>query len=233
MPAKATGPAPDPAVVDRAADGVGWIAHPEETVERASHALATPDGVWLVDPLDAAGVETLVESLGEVAGVVVLSNHHARDANAFARRHDVPVALPKPMTGVADGLSAPVERVAVGDALGGYELLAVAQTGAIWQEYALYDGTTLVVSESVGGADYQRVGDERPGVMLLRRPTPPRDGLGGLAPERIRCGHGPSVDEDAAAALEEALANARRRLPRALAAHGRKQAGTVLAALRS
>ena len=61
----------------------------------------------------------------------------------------------------------------------------------------------------------------------------PQDGLGCLAPERVRCGHGPGVDEDAAAALEGALADARRRFPRALAAHGRKQAGTVLAALRS
>ena len=233
MLAKVTGPAPDPAVVDRAADGVGWIAHPEETMERASHALATPAGVWLVDPLDAAGVKALVESLGEVAGVVVLSNHHARDADAFARRHDVPVTLPKPMTGVAEDLDAPVERVAVGDPLGGYELLAVARTGSVWQEYALYDGATLVVPESVGGADYQRVGDERLGVMLLRRLTPPRDGLGGLAPERVRCGHGPGVDEAAAAALEGALADARRRFPRALAAHGRRQVGTVLAALRS
>ena len=106
MPAKVTGPAPDPAVVDRAADGVGWIAHPEETMERASHALATPAGVWLVDPLDAAGVGELVESLGEVAGVVVLSNHHARDADVFAERHDVLVTLPDPMTGVAKALSA-------------------------------------------------------------------------------------------------------------------------------
>ncbi|PSQ35380.1 hypothetical protein BRD05_05185 [Halobacteriales archaeon QS_9_70_65] len=232
MPAKATGPAPDPAVVDRAADGVGWIAHPEETMKRAGHALATPDGVWLVDPLDAAGVRELIADYGEVAGVVVLSNHHACDADAFARRHDVTVTLPEPMTGVAEGLDAPVERVAVGGALGGYELLAVARTGSVWQEYALYDGATLVVPESVG-ADYQCVGEERLGVMLLRRLTPPRDGLGGLAPERVRCGHGPGVDEDAAAALEEALANARRRFPRALAAHGRKQAGTVLAALRS
>ena len=69
--------------------------------------------------------------------------------------------------------------------------------------------------------------------MLLRRLTPPRDGLGGLAPERVRCGHGPGADEEADAALEEALANARWRFPRALAAHGRRQAGTVLAALRS
>jgi len=233
VPAKVTERATDHEEIDRFDGGVGWMAHPEETMERASHALATAAGVWLVDPVDADGVGDLIEPLGEVAGVVVLSNHHARDAAVFAERYDAAVTLPEPMTGVAENLDAPVDRLAVGDTVGGYELLEVAHSGETWQEYALYDGETLVVSESVGGADYMRVGDERLGVMLLRRLTPPRDGLGDLAPERVRCGHGPGVDEDAAAALEEALANARRRFPRALAAHGRKQAETVLAALRS
>jgi hypothetical protein len=96
----------DPAVVDRFEGGVGWIPHPEETMERASHALATTDRVWFVDPIDAAGVDDLVAGCGEVGGVVVLSNHHARDADVFAERHDVPVTLPDPMTGVVKALSA-------------------------------------------------------------------------------------------------------------------------------
>jgi len=59
------------------ADGVSWIAHPDETSQRASHALRTGAGVWLLDPLDAPGVDALIASLGEVAGVAALSAYHA------------------------------------------------------------------------------------------------------------------------------------------------------------
>ncbi len=233
MPAKVTERAGEPRVVDRWDGGVGWIAHPEETMERASHALATDDGVWLVDPLEADGVGDLIDEYGDVAGVVVLSNHHAREADAFAARHDVAVTLPEPMTGVADTLGADVRRLPVGGTVGDYELLEVAHGGGTWQEYALYDGETLVASESVGSADYQRVGDERLGVMTLRRLTPPRDAFGDLSPERVVAGHGPGVHEDADAALDEALRYSRRRFPRALVANGRKQLGTMLAAIRT
>ncbi|PSQ42879.1 hypothetical protein BRD07_02790 [Halobacteriales archaeon QS_9_68_42] len=233
MPAKVTERATGFEEIDRFDGGVGWIAHPEETMERAGHALATAAGVWLVDPVDADGIGDLIEPLGEVAGVVVLSNHHARDAAVFAERYDVAVTLPEPITGVAGGVDAPVDRLAVGDTASGYELLEVAHSGETWQEYALYDGETLAVSESVGGADYMRVGDERLGVMLLRRLMPPRDALGDLSPERVFSGHGPGVSEDADAALGEAIDHSRRRFPRALYENGRKQVGTVLAALRS
>jgi len=233
VPAKVTAHATEYERIDAWEGGVGWIAHPEETMERAGHALATDDGAWLVDPVDAAGVAALIATVGDVAGVVVLSNHHVRDAAVFADRYDVPVTLPAPMTGVVADLDGPVERLDVGDAVGGYELLEVAHSGETWQEYALYDGTTLVASESVGGADYLRAGDERLGVMLLRRLTPPRDAFADLAPERVLSGHGPGVHEDAAAALEDALRNARRRFPRALAANGLDQVRTVTAALRT
>lgn len=233
MPAKETGRADDPEVVDRWSGGVGWIAHPEETMERASHALATEEGVWVVDPIDADGVDELVASLGDVVGVVVLSNHHARDADAFAARYDVSVTLPTTMRGVGERLEAPIDRLAPGDSLGEYELLAVAQSGETWQEYALYDGETLVASESIGGADYLRVGEERLGVMLLRRLTPPRAAFGDLSPQRVVSGHGPGIEEDAEAALSDALSNARRRFPRALAANGLSQVRTVAAALRT
>jgi len=232
MPAKVTDPAASLRIVDRWDGGVGWIAHPMETMERASHALATDEGVWLVDPLEADGVGDLLSEYGETAGVVLLSNYHLRDADAFADRYDVPVTLPASMTGVADRLSADVERVPVGDEIGGFELIELAHSD-IWQEYALCDGETLRVGESLGGADYLRVGDERLGVMLLRRLTPPRDALGDLEPERVLGGHGPGVHEDATGALDEALRYSRRRFPRALLENGRRQVSTVLAALRS
>lgn len=231
MPAKVTDRAQTVKEIDRWEDGVGWLAHPEEIMERASHALDTDAGVWLVDPLDGDGVDDLVMEYGTVEGVVVLSNHHTRDAASFGRRHGVAVHLPDAMRGVADSLDAPVVRVT--DRLPGtdYEVREVA-IGSNWYEFALYDGETLVVPESVGTADYIRVGDERLGVMILRRLTPPRGTLGRLSPERILVGHGAGIFEDAEAALADALVNARRRFPRALIENGPRQLRTVTAALR-
>jgi hypothetical protein len=233
MPAKATDSPIEYEEIDRWMGGVGWIAHPDETMQRASHALLTDDGVWLVDPIDAPGIDSLIEEFGDVAGVLVLSSHHTRDADAVAERHGVPVTLPAPMTDVAGVLDAPTDRLDVGGTLGEYELIEVARSGSAWQEYALYDGETLVASESVGAADYMRVGDERLGVMLLRRLTPPREAFSSLQPNRVLSGHGPGVFEDADDALADALENARRRFPKALAANGLAQARTIAAALRT
>jgi len=230
MPAKVTEHATDYRETDRWEGGVGWIAHPGETMERASHALATDAGVYLVDPVDAAGVDDLVTELGDVTGVVVLSNHHARDAEAFAERHDVAVYLPEEMDDL--GLHVPVERFTGRLPATDYELVTVSVSSG-WQEFALDDGETLVVAESLGTADYIRVGDERLGVMLLRRLTPPRDALGGRDPDRILVGHGEGVFEDAARALADALVHSRARFPRAVLENGRRQLGTVTAAIRT
>ena len=232
MPAKATAEPTDPAVVDQWDGGVGWIAHPEETMERASHALSTDEGVWLVDPLEAPGVADLLGDLGEVAGMILLSNYHLRDADIFAERYDVPVTLPASMTGLEDRLDASVSRLEVGTAVGGYELFKVARS-PWWQEYGLDDGETLVVGESVGTADYLRAGEEALGVMLLRRLTPPRAALAGRDPDRVLTGHGPGLHENAGEALEDTLSSARRRLPRALLENGRRQLRTVIAAVRT
>jgi hypothetical protein len=236
MPAKATDPPTGYEETLRWDGGVEWLVHPKETMQRASQALATDEGVLLVDPLDAPGVDDLVTGLGEVAGVVLLSIYHTRDAGLFARRHDVPVYVPAavPEEEVPD-LAVPIERLDTGATLGGYELLEVATgtaLGAPWYEYALWNGETLRVGESVGTAPYMRVGDERLGVMLLRRFDPPT-ALRGLEPERVLSGHGRGIDESAAAALETALDNAGENLPRALLQNGVDQARTVLAALRS
>jgi len=232
MPAKVTDPPTAPAIVDEWDGGVGWIPYPEETMERAGHALATAAGVWLVDPLEAPGVDDRIAAFGDVAGVVLLSNYHCRDADAFAARYDVPVTLPAPMTGVADRIAAPVNRLDVGETLGDYELFRVAHS-SWWQEYGLSDGETLVVGESVGTADYLRAGDEDLGVMLLRRLSPPREALSGRDPDRVLAGHGPGLQDDAGEALEEALSYSRRRFPRALVENGLRQVRTVLAAVRT
>jgi hypothetical protein len=236
MPAKVTAPPTGYEEGLRWAGGVEWLVHPEETMERASTALATDEGVYLVDPLDAPGVDDLVAGFGAVAGVVLLSNHHTRDAGLFARRHDVPiyVGADVPETALPD-LAVPIERVAVGETLGDYEFREVATgtaLGAPWYEYALWNGETLRVSECVGTADYMRVGDEPLGVMTMRRRHPPT-ALRGLDPERVLSGHGRGLDEDASAALERAIDTAEENFTTALVRNGLDQARTVLAALRS
>lgn len=213
MPSKVPGPGTfEP--IDEFDGGFGWIAHPEETMQRASHALVDGGAVWLVDPVDAAGLDDYLESYDEVAGVAVLFHYHRRHAARIARRHDVPVSLPAGMTALDDGdVDAPVERFT--DRLGGtdYALRQVARS-RIWQEWALFDGETLLVPESVGTASYFLASGERLGVSMMRRLSPPREVLGGLAPDRILCGHGAGVFAGASEELERALRESRRTAPR-------------------
>ncbi len=200
--------------IDRFDGGVGWIAHPDERMQRASHALEIDGKVWVIDPVDADGIDDLFAEFGEVTGVVVLLDRHKRDAAAIANRHDVPVFLPDFFEGVSEELDAPVARFSRTLSDTGIEAQTVVNN-RFWQEVALYnpaDGT-LVVPESVGRAAYFLAGSERLGVHPMRRAIPPRAELGRFTPERVLVGHGHGVMTDAATALEDALANSRRRTP--------------------
>jgi hypothetical protein len=112
-----------------------------------------------------------------------------------------------------------VAHVVVPDALAGspFTCLPLVRIRG-WRETALWwpETRTLVVAEAIGTNDFFRVGDERVGVHLLRRLAPPRR-LAGLEPEHLLVGHGEGVHgEEATRTLREALATARKRLPRAL-----------------
>lgn len=198
-------------VIDRFDGGAGWLAHPDERMRRASHLLASGGEVWLVDPVDADGVDELIAEFGDLTGVAVLLNRHKRDAGAIARRHDVPVAIPEWMTGVASKLAVPVERVdrTLGET--GYELHTVVDTIG-WQEAGLYDGGTLYVPEALGTADYYRAPGESLGVHPALRLTPP-NGLGEFDADRLLVGHGRGIDADAGAAIARSLDGARRNAP--------------------
>ncbi|PSP82831.1 hypothetical protein BRC83_08445 [Halobacteriales archaeon QS_1_68_17] len=213
MPFKATGNASEFEEIDRWEGGFGWIAHPEEDMRRASHALLDAGDVWVVDPVDAAGLDGLLAEEGEVAGVVVLLDRHKRDAAEVARRHDVSVHVPSWMNGVADALDAPVEylHAELGDT--GYELHRLVDN-AFWQEAALYHGGdgTLVVPESLGTAPFFLAGEERLGVHPVLRISPPGV-LRQFAPERILVGHGHGVRDRTTEALRDALDGSRRRMP--------------------
>jgi len=246
-------------VVDAFDGGFGWVADPDESLLRTSHALRTDDGLWLLDPLDAAGLDDALADRGPgadaasaVAGVAVCAGWHARDAASLAARYDVPVTVPSWM-------DRPLDHLDVADASGGSErdgsrrasdgvavqrvddrlpgtgvsLHRVSPMGA-WTEAVCWRerDRTLYVPESLGTADPFLVGDERLGVIFYARPFPPRGALSGFAPDRVLVGHGTGVFEDAAGALADALDGSRRRFPRALVANGPTAVRTLVAAAR-
>ncbi|MFW5922629.1 MAG: hypothetical protein ACOCRC_04960 [Halodesulfurarchaeum sp.] len=200
----------EPEIVDRFDDGFGWFARPAETMQRASHAIDFGDGVWIIDPVDAVGIDEEIEALGEVKGVVVLLDRHERDCAAFANRFDVPVFRPPYVERTFD---APVEIL--DKSLPGEDVEVIRTLNwPRWREAALYDGETLVTADVLGNASYFTVGPERIGVHPMVRIAPPT-ALAGLNPDRILVGHGPGVHENATRALDRSLAGARRRLPQA------------------
>jgi len=154
--------------------------------------------VWLVDPVDGDGVEARVRALGEPAGVIQLVDRHDRDGAPLAARLGVPLhfvpAAPIP--------GAPFQPLAVLDL-------------PVWRERALWwpERSTLVVGDALGTAGYYRAPGERLAVHpLLRIPRPPR-ALAAHPAEHVLVGHGPGVHEDAAGAVRDAVAGARRRFP--------------------
>jgi hypothetical protein len=219
---KGSGPATDWQEIDRfeteASErdtdaGVGWIAYPDEAMQRASHALAVDGDVWVVDPVDTEGIDDLLADLGSVAGVVVLLDRHKRSAATLANRHGVAVHVPAVMSDAAEGIDAPVEQFGGELADTGYRTHTVVDNFA-WTEVALYGehNDVLVVPEAVGTTDYFLARGERLGVHPALRLTPPRT-LARFDPERILVGHGAGIHEDAGRTLEDALSGARGRTP--------------------
>lgn len=177
--------------------GFTWVV--DEQMERASHALAIDGRVWLVDPVAWEPALERAAALGEPAGVVQLLDRHRRDCAAIAHRlgvqlHVGPDALP----------GTPLEPQRLIDRPWWHE------TVLWWPEQEL-----LVVPEAVGTAGYFALG--RPlGVHPMLRLTPPFS-LRQYAPRSILVGHGPSLHEDATAALNGALQHARSDVPRGIA----------------
>lgn len=178
--------------------GFGWIV--DEFLLRCSHALVVNGRVWLVDPLDGDGVEERIRAAGEPAGVIQLLDRHKRDCRTLAERLGVPHhEVPR----------APIARAP-------FEFVPVRK-GRLWDEVALWwpEPRVLVCADALGTVPSLRVHGEKLALHPLLRIAPPRR-LRGLNPSRVLCGHGESVHGDeAASAVEKALATARRRLPRA------------------
>jgi hypothetical protein len=225
MPMKGSGEAGEWQEIDRFEGGAGWLAHPEERMQRASHALVASgeddsdggddsgDDVWVVDPVDVPGLDDLLAELGTVRGVVLLLDRHKRDAAAVANRHDVSVWIPDFFDGVAGDIAAPVNRFRHDLADSGFAVHEVIDS-RLWQEALLFDRERgiLAVPEAVGTSDYFLAGDERLGVHPMLRLKPPSS-LARLDPEHILVGHGDGIHEDAADALEDAIRGSQSRTP--------------------
>lgn len=180
---------------DLGGHGFGWVV--EESMTRASHALAADGRVWLVDPLDWPDAVERARSLGEPAAVVQLLDRHDRDCAALAEK-----------LGVAH-LVAP-------DAIPGspFECIPVMRRKR-WQERALWwpEARTLVVADAFGTNAFYTGGKAPIGVHLLLRLKPPRQ-LGAFDSEHLLTGHGEGLHGPGTAdAVRRALAESRRRLP--------------------
>lgn len=183
-------------LVDEWDGGFGWVR--DERMHRTSHALAVDGRVWLVDPVDEPELEDRVRALGEPAGVIQLLDRHARGCTAWASRLGVEACR------AWEGLDAPFTALPV-------------RNGRYWHEVALWEPVqrTLVCADALGTIGFFRAPGERIGVHPFVRPFPPR-ALRGVAPQRVFVGHGAGVTDNAAEALQDTLAHARRRIPGAL-----------------
>jgi len=178
--------------------GFSWVV--EEAATRTSHALVSDGRVWLIDPVEWVPALERAKALATPAAVVQLLDRHNRDCAAIADRLAVP-------------------HVVVPDAIASspFDCVPVVRS-RVWRETALWwpETRTLVVAEAIGANRFFRAGDEQVGVHLLLRPRPPSR-LAAYRPEHLLLGHGEGVHGGAAAAaLNEAIATATTRLPRAL-----------------
>lgn len=200
--------------IDAFEHGFGWLAHPDEVGQRASHAFVCEEAVWIVDPLMAPGVVERISALGDVAGVAICSSWHARDAAVFARAFDVSVYVPADMRRVAARIDAPVERYR--GELPATNVTTIHRRLVPGFEEAILvhePSNTLYVPDSLGTARYFRTDAERIGVSPFSRVRPPF-ALLSVGPDRVLVGHGRGITDDATAAIRDAIEHARRRAPR-------------------
>lgn len=180
---------------------MSWLPDPAEVMQRACHALLLGGAVWVIDPVDVAGLDERLAAVGEPAAVVQLLDRHNRDCAALATRLGVPHHR-LPFDGVEGAPFEPLPLI----------------RNRLWNELALRAPAerALVVPEAVGTAPYFRAGDEPIGIHPMLRLLPPRK-LGACEPVHLLTGHGAGMHgPGTAAALRDCLDGSRRRLPQAL-----------------
>jgi hypothetical protein len=189
------------------AGSFAWLAHEDEVLERASAAIALADGWLLVEALDHPELDELLARGGRVLAAVALLERHRRDGERIAARHGAPYRLAAAAGG--EGVADLTDEVR--------ELPLMRRP---WREAALWQPARerLVIGEALGTAVFFRGQPrERLAMHPVARLLPPRRALAGVRPQQICPGHGRPLLDGVPPALEEALATARRRLPRAWA----------------
>lgn len=200
-------------VIDEWAGGVGWIAHPDESMQRASHVIDGEDGMWLVDPVDVPGLDEWLDNRGRVVGVIVSLDRHKRDADAIATRHGVRIHLPEPVDSGANAFTAETTSIEPFSDDTGWQSESLIDR-LKWREAVLVssDERTIRVAEAVGTTRYMRAPGESLGVHPMLRLTPPAE-LRRFKPDRLLVGHGQGIMADAGGVLSETIAHSRRRTP--------------------
>jgi hypothetical protein len=166
--------------------------------------------VWLIDPLRSEGIEKEIAALGKPAGLISTVGWHDRDVDWFAALYGVPVFVGRHVRNVL--FRTPVQRV---DRLvpgTPFELINTSMRGLMgwWTECAVWwpEEGVLVTGDCVGCAPYFVREGERLGVHPIVRLSPPVR-LKAIRPRRVFVGHGESVHDGAAEALERAVRTAR------------------------
>jgi len=127
-----------------------WVWHaydPAVKTDLFSTALATPSGIYLVDPIPLSGLHlTALTGTGSVAGVILTNANHQRSALDYSDRFSVPVF------GQADTL-ATIQPGRPGDLSSiARDLEAFEIPGAVTGEITFYQpssGGTLIVGDAL------------------------------------------------------------------------------------
>lgn len=179
-------------------------------MRQSSTALVHDGRVWLIDPLRAEGIEEEIGKLGEVAGLISTVGWHDRDVDWFAALYGVPVFGARHLRNVL--FKTPLERVDGSVPGTPLRLIDTSMRGLFgwWTESAVWwpEEGVLVTGDCVGNAPYFVREGERLACHPISRLSPPTR-LTGLQPRRVFPGHGESVHEGAAEALERALRTSR------------------------
>jgi glyoxylase-like metal-dependent hydrolase (beta-lactamase superfamily II) len=191
--------------VEEVAPGVHfWQVHDDRiNFLSAAHAVATDEGVVLVDPLPLA--EDALRGLGEVAAIVLSSGSHQRSSWRLRRELGVAVWAPALSRQIDED---PDVRYGEGDRLPG-GLTALFTPGAGTTQHTLVreeDPRIAIVSDLVvraPGHEVQLVPDEYADDPAQARESVRK--LLGVAFEVLCMGHGEPVTEDARGALGRAL----------------------------
>ena len=127
-----------------------WQAYePAVKCEVSSSALLTPEGLVLVDPIPLREEAlTVLAGRAKPRAILLTSGNHARAAEEFARRFDIPICAPR--AAVAElgvGVSVGVQ-LAEGEAAPG-ELLSVAIPGAGPGEVAYVGRNVVCIGDAV------------------------------------------------------------------------------------